>query len=217
MEFIENHFYKLTKELPAKQVIAMPNGFTNAYYGIYGNSNIYGSYTISTLDSNGNMTVSNVSPYESRARFTIGRIYQASSSTVLYDDTANRYYLEENEIECFEEVEVGLNDISKKFMEKHVNSRKMDFQFSFIIDNSIVVLKISLNGKYGTWACLMGEIGQINEILHNTYTELRKNYVNKFKGQLQTHYNWSKLMGGYNYAYDIETTASNRAFVGRVY
>ena len=149
--------------------------------------------------------------------FTIGRIYQASSSTALYDDTTNRYSLEENEIECFEEVEIGLNDISKKFMEKQINSGKMEFQFNFLCDNSMVVLKIFLNGKYSTWACLMGGIELINEILHNTYTELRKTYIEKFKGQLQSQYNWSKLMGGYNYAYDIETAASNRAFVGRVY
>lgn len=217
MEFIENHFYKLTKELPPKQAIAMPSGFANAYYGIYGNSNIYSSYTISTLNSNGNMIVSNVYPYESRARFTIGRIYQASSSAALYDDTLNSYYLEENEIECFEEVAVGLNDISKSFIEKHVNSRKMSFQFNFLNDNSMVVLRISLNGKYGTWACLMGGIEQINEILHNAYTELRKTYIKKFKDQLQTRYNWSKLMGDYNYVYDIETAAMNRAFVGRAY
>lgn len=215
MEFIKNHFYKLTKEIPAKQVIAMPSGFTNAYssgftnayYGVYGSSDIYGSYgsyAISTYDREGNM----VSPYEARARFTIGKIYQASSSTALYDDIANRYYLEENEIECFEEVEIGLNDISKKFMEKQINSGKMDFQFSFLTDNSMVVLKISLNGKYGTWACLMGGIGQINEILHNTYIELRTSYIRKFRTNLEITCRQARLMGGHNYVYDM--------FVGRV-
>ena len=213
MEFIENHFYKLTKELPAKQTIAMSSGF----YGIYGGSTYY-TYTISSIDSDGNMVVSNKSPYESRARFTIGKIYQASSSAALYDDTANRYYLEENEIECFEEVEIGLNDISKRFMEKHVNSRKMDFQFSFLSDNSMVILKLSLNGKHSTWVSLMGVTEEINEMIHNAYKELRKAYVKKFKGELQAHYTWPKIANPFILnAYDLETAGRNRAFVGRVY
>ena len=203
MEFIENHFYKLAKELPAKQVIAMPSGFNNDYYGIYGNSNIYGSYTISTYDSNG-MTISSVSPYEASKRFTLGRIYQAFSKTALYDDMGYMYTLDGNEIECFEEVEIGLNEISKKFMEKQINSGKMTFQFNFLSDN-MVVLKMYLNGKHATWVSLMGVIEQVNEMLHNGYTALRKSYIDKFKTNLEVNYRWSTLMGGSQYIYDIET------------
>ena len=187
MEFIENHFYKLTKEIPAKQVIAMPSGFTNAYYGIYGNSNIYGSYTIYTYDSNGNMITSNVSPYEASKRFTLGRIYQAFSKTALYNGMGSIYSLDGNEIECFEEVEIGLNEISKKFMEKQINSRKMAFQFNFLADN-MVVLKMTLNGKHSTWVSLMGVMGQVNEMLHNAYIALRKAYIDKFKTNLEVTY-----------------------------
>lgn len=211
MEFIKNHFYKLTKEIPVKQVIAMPSGFTNAYYGIYGNS-IYGSYTISTYDSNGNMTISNVSPYETSKRFTLGRIYQAFSTTVLYDDIGYMYYLDGNEIECFEEVDIGLNEISKRFMEKHINSGKMAFQFNFLANN-MVVLKMTLNGKHSTCVSLMGVMGQINEMLHNAYIVLRKAYIKKFKTYIEVNYRWSTLMGGgCNYIYDIETNG----FLGRL-
>ena len=211
MEFIKNHFYKLTKEIPVKQVIAMPSGFTNAYYGIYGNS-IYGSYTISTYDSNDNMTISNVSPYEASKRFTLGRIYQAFSTTVLYDDIGYMYYLDGNEIECFEEVDIGLNEISKRFMEKQINSGKMAFQFNFL-PNNMVALKMTLNGKHSTWVSLIGVMGQVNEMLHNAYIALRKAYIKKFKTYLEVNYRWSILMGGgSNYIYDIETNG----FLGRL-
>ena len=204
MEFIENHFYKLTKEIPAKQLFQMPSWNNGAaYYGYYG-SNVYGSYTISTYDSNGNMTISNVSPYEASKRFTLGRIYQAFSKTALYDDMGYMYSLNGNEIECFEEVEIGLNEISKKFMEKHINSGKMAFQFNFLNDN-IVVLKITLNGRYSTCVSLMGVMGQVNEMLHNAYIALRKAYIDKFKINLEVNYRWSTLMGGSQYIYDIET------------
>ena len=180
MEFIENHFYKLTKEIPAKQLFQMPswnNG--SAYYGYYG-SNVYGSYTISTYNSNGIMTISNVSPYEASKRFTLGRIYQALSKTALYDDMCYIHSLNGNEIECFEEVEIGLNEISKKFMEKQINSGKMAFQFNFLSDNK-VVLKITLNGRYSTCVSLMCVMGQVNEMLHNAYIALRKAYIDKVK------------------------------------
>lgn len=204
MEFIENHFYKLTKEIPAKQLFQMPSWNNGAaYYGYYG-SNVYGSYTISTYDSNGNMTISNVSPYEASKRFTLGRIYQAFSKTALYDDMGYMYSLNGNEIECFEEVEIGLNEISKKFMEKQINSGKMAFQFNFLSDN-IVVLKITLNGRYSTCVSLMGVMGQVNEMLHNAYIALRKAYIDKFKINLEVNYRWSTLMGGSQYIYDIET------------
>lgn len=204
MEFIENHFYKLTKEILAKQLFQMPSWNNGAaYYGYYG-SNVYGSYTISTYDSNGNMTISNVSPYEASKRFTLGRIYQAFSKTALYDDMGYMYSLNGNEIECFEEVEIGLNEISKKFMEKQINSGKMAFQFNFLSDN-IVVLKITLNGRYSTCVSLMGVMGQVNEMLHNAYIALRKAYIDKFKINLEVNYRWSTLMGGSQYIYDIET------------
>lgn len=204
MEFIENHFYKLTKEIPAKQLFQMPSWNNGAaYYGYYG-SNVYGSYTISTYDSNGNMTISNVSPYEASKRFTLDRIYQAFSKTALYDDMGSMYSLDGNEIECFEEVEIGLNEISKKFMEKQINSGKMAFQFNFLADN-MVVLKMTLNGKHYTQVSLMGVMEQVNEMLHNAYIELRKSYIIKFKISLDANYRWHTLMGGSHYFYDIET------------
>ena len=209
MEFIENHFYKLTKEIPVKQLFQMPSWYNGAaYYSYYGNSNIYGSYgsyAISTYDSNGNMIISNVSLYEASKRFTLGRIYQAFSKTALYDDMGSMYSLDGNEIECFEEVEIGLNEISKKFMEKQINSGKMAFQFNFLADN-MVVLKMTLNGKHSTWVSLMGVMGQVNELLHNAYIALRKAYIDKFKTSFEVNYRWSTLMGGNQYIYDIETS-----------
>jgi hypothetical protein len=207
MEFIENHFYKLTKEIPVKQLFQMPSWYNGAaYYSYYGNSNMYGygSYTISTYDSNGNMIISNVSPYEASKRFTLGRIYQAFSKTALYDDMGSMYSLDGNEIECFEEVEIGLNEISKKFMEKQINSGKMTFQFNFFL-NDMVVLKMTLNGKHSTCVSLMGVMEQVNEMLHNAYIALRKSYINKVKNNIETSYKWSTLMGGNQYIYDIET------------
>jgi hypothetical protein len=184
----------------------MPSWYNGAaYYSYYGNSNMYGygSYTISTYDRNGNMIISNVSPYEASRRFTLDRIYQAISNTALYDDIGCMYSLDGNEIECFEEVEIGLNEISKKFMEKQINSGKMTFQFNFLSDN-IVILKITLNGRYSTCVSLMGVMGQVNEMLHNAYIALRKAYIDKFKINLEVNYRWSTLMGG-SYIYDIET------------
>jgi len=200
MEFIDNHFYKLTKEIPVKQLFQMPS-WPYAYYGYYGNGNMYGSY-----GSYGSYTISNdVSPYEASKRFTLGRIYQAFSKTGLYDDIGYICYLDENEIECFEEVDIGLNEISKKFMEKQINSGKMAFQFNFLADN-MVVLKMTLNGKHSTWVSLMGVMGQVNEMLHNAYIALRKAYIDKFKTSLEVNYRWSTLMGGNQYIYDIETS-----------
>ena len=65
-------------------------------------------------------------------------------------------------------------------MEKHINSNKMAFQFSFL-DNNKVTLKMTLNGKHSTWVYLIGVMGQVNEMLHNAYIALRKAYINKFK------------------------------------
>lgn len=195
MEFIKNHFYKLTKEIQVKRLSQMPNRNGAAYYSYYGNSNMYYSYTISTYDRGGNMINSDVSLYEASKRFTLDRIYQAFSNTALYDDIGNIYYFDEYEIECFEEVEIGLNEISKRFMEKHINSNKMAFQFSFL-DNNKVTLKMTLNGKHSTWVYLIGVMGQVNEMLHNAYTALRKAYINKFKTSIEANYRWSTLMGG---------------------
>ena len=195
MEFIENHFYKLTKEIPVKQLFQMPSWFNGRdFYSYYGNT-VYVSYTISTYDSNGNITISNLSPYEASKRFTLGRIYQAFSKTALYDDMGSMYSLDGNEIECFEEVEIGLNEISKKFMEKQINSGKMAFQFNFLADN-MVVLKMTLNGKHSTWVSFVGVMGQVNEMLHNAYIALRKTYINEFKSKYEVNYRWSTLMGG---------------------
>ena len=200
MEFIKNHFYKLTKEIPVKQLFQITNWNGAANYCYYGNSNIYGygSYTISTYDSNGNMIISDVSPYETSRRFKLGRIYQAFSKTALYDDMGYTYSLDGNEIECFEEVEIGLNEISKRFMEKQINSGKMTFQFNFFANN-MVVLKMALNGKHSTWVSLMGVMEQVNEMLHDAYIALRKSYINKVKYNIETNYRWFTLMGGSQY------------------
>jgi hypothetical protein len=114
------------------------------------------------------------------------------------------YPLNGNEIECFEEVEIGLNEISKKFMEKQINSGKMAFQFNFLA-NDMVILKMILNGKHSTWVSFMGVMGQENEMLHNAYIALRKAYINKAKNNIEISYKWSTLMGGSHYIYDTET------------
>lgn len=212
MEFIENHFYKLTKEIPKKQSCEKPTWFN--YYGIYGNVyNSYGSYTSYDIEGNMNKIISQVqvNPYEACNRFTIDNTYQAASSTSLYDYTCVPFTLDEEEIECFEEVDIGLSEISKKFMEKHINSGKMLFHFRFYNDN-MVMFNISLNGKYHTSVSLMGTIDKINEIIHNAYTELRKSYIKKFKTNLEITHNWVTLMGsscatlmGSSYIYDLDT------------
>ena len=202
MEFIENHFYKLTKEIPVKQLFQMPSWYNT--YDYYGNRGIYGSYTISTYDGEGNIIISDVSPHEASRRFTLGSIYQAISKATLYDDMGYMYSLDGNEIECFEEVDIGLNEISKRFMEKHINSGKMAFQFNFRSDN-IVILRITLNGRYSTFVSLIGVMGQVNEMLHNAYIALRRAYIDKFKTNLEANYRWYTLMGGAQHIYDIET------------
>lgn len=203
MEFIENHFYKLIKEIPKKKPCEMPAWFNGAYYGIYDNIyNSYGSYTISSYDGTGNM-IFQVNPYEACKRFTIDNTYQAASSTSLYDDIDIPFTLDKEDIECFEEVDIGLSEISKKFMEKHINSGKMLFRFRFYNDN-MVLFDISLNGKYHTSVSLMGTIDRINEIIHNAYTELRKSYIKKFKYYLEANRRWAKLMGN-SYLYDPES------------
>jgi len=203
MEFIENHFYKLTKEIPVKQLFQTPNWNGAAYYSYYGNSSIYDSYIIS-YDSGKNVMFSSASSWETSRRFTLDRIYQAFSNTALYDDMGYTFPLDGNEIECFEEVEIGLNEISKRFMKKQINSSKMTFQFNFL-PNNMVALKMTLNGKYYTWVSLIGVMEQVNEMLHNTYIALRKRYINKVKNNIETSYKWSTLMGGNQYIYDIET------------
>ena len=209
MEFIENHFYKLTKEIPKKQSYEKPTWFNGGYYGIYGNVyNSYSSYTLSNYDGTGNMIISQVNPYEACNRFTIDNIYQAASSTSLYDDTGCPFTLDKEEIECFEEVDIGLSEISKKFMEKQINSGKMLFRFTFYNDN-MVVFNISLNGKYHTSVSLMGTIDRINEMIHNAYTELRKSYIKKFKTNLEITCRWATLMGN-SYIYDLDS----RGFFG---
>jgi hypothetical protein len=125
-----------------------------------------------------------------------------------------QYSLDENESDCFEEVEIGLNVISKRFMEKHINSGKMSFQFNFL-NEDMVVLKISLNGRYSTWVSLMGGIREINEMLHNGYAALRKSYIEKFRINLEIQCRWAKLMPwGENYLYDLETRGANQTVFG---
>lgn len=205
MEFIENHFYKLIKEMPKKQSCEMPAWFNGGYYGIYGSNayNSYGSYTISSYDGIGNMIFSQVNPYEACKRFTIDNTYQAASSTSLYDDTGCPFTLDKEEIECFEEVDIGLSEISKKFMEKHINSGKMRFHFRFCGDD-MVVFDVFLNGKYHTSVSLMGTIDRINEIIHNAYTELRKSYIKKFQYYLEANHRWARLIGN-SYLYGPES------------
>lgn len=205
MEFNKNHFYKLTKEIPVKQLFQLPSWYDGAAsYGYYGNSNTYSTYTISTCDGNG-IIISNAFSREASKRFTIGRIYQAFSKTGLYDDMGSMYSLYGNEIECFEEVEIGLNEISKRFMEKHINSGKMAFKFNFL-DNNMVALRMTLNGKHSTCVSLICVMGQVNEMLHNAYIVLRKSYIKKIKTYLEVNYGWSTLIGGDgNYIYHIRT------------
>jgi hypothetical protein len=175
-----------------------------SHYNYYGNSSIYGNMSYTTYDREGNTIISSASSWETSRRFTLDRIYQAFSNTALYDDMGYTFPLDGNEIECFEEVKIGLNEISKKFMEKQINSGKMAFRFNFFNDN-MVVLTITLNGKHSTRVSLVGVIGQVNEMLHNAYIALRKSYINKVKNNIETSYKWSTLMGGNQYIYDIET------------
>lgn len=201
MEFIKNHFYKLTKEIPVKQLFQIPRWRNGGTY-----NNIYDTYTISTYHNGTRHTInSNTSSYEASKRFTLGGIYQAVSKTALYDYMGHMWSLDGNEIECFEEVEIGLNEISKRFMEKHINSGKMAINFNFLVNNNLVTLKMALNGKHFTLVSVIGAMGQVNEMLHNAYIMLRKAYIEKFKTYLEVNYRWSTIMGGYrHYNHDIE-------------
>lgn len=202
MEFIKNHFYKLTKEIPVKQLFQIPRWRNGGTY-----NNIYSAYTIYTsYNGTGNTINSNTSSYEASKRFTLGGIYQAFSKTALYDYMGHMWSFDGNEIECFEEVEIGLNEISKRFMEKHINSGKMAIKFDFLDNNNLVTLKMALNGKHSTWVSVIGAMGQVNELLHNAYIMLRKAYIEKFKTYLEVNYRWSTIMGGdRHYSHDIET------------
>lgn len=192
MEFIKNHFYKLTKEIPIKRLFQIPRWCNDGTY-----NNIYSAYTIYTsYNGTGNTINSNTSSYEASKRFTLGGIYQAFSKTALYDYMGDMCSLDGNEIECFEEVEIGLNEISKRFMEKHINSGKMEIKFNFLDNNNLVTLKMALNGKHFTWVSVIGAMGQVNELLHNAYIMLRKAYINKIKTSIETNYRWPTLMGG---------------------
>jgi hypothetical protein len=176
----------------------MPSWYNvTASYGDYGNSNIYDSYCSYTIsyNSGGNMIIPDASLYEASKNFTLGRIYQAFSNTALYDNMGHTYFLDGIEIKCFEEVDIGLNMISKRFMEKQINSGKMEFQFNFL-SNNIVMLKMTLNGKHSTCVSLMGVMAQINEMLHNAYIALRKAYINNFKAKLEVNYRRPTLIGG---------------------
>lgn len=192
MEFIKNHFYKLTKEIPVKQLFQIPRWCNGGTYYDY-----YDTYTISTYHNGTRHTInSNTSSYEASKRFTLGEIYQAVSNTALYDYMGHMWSFDGNEIECFEEVEIGLNEISKRFMEKHINSGKMEIKFNFLDNNNLVTLKMALNGKHFTWVSVIGAMGQVNELLHNAYIMLRKAYINKIKTSIETNYRWPTLMGG---------------------
>jgi hypothetical protein len=176
-----------------------------SHYNYYGNSSIYGNMSYTTYDREGNTIISSASSWETSRRFTLDRIYQAFSKTALYDDMGSMYSLDGNEIECFEEVEIGLNEISKKFMEKQINSGKMAFQFNFLA-NDMVILRMTLNGKYSTSVSLIFVMEQVNEMLHNAYIELRKAYIKKFKTNLEVNYRWSTLMGGETYGTFLRIT-----------
>ena len=201
MEFIKNHFYKLTKEIPVKRLFQIPRWCNGGTYYDY-----YDTYTISTYHNGTRHTInSNTSSYEASKRFTLGGIYQAFSKTALYDYMGHMWSFDGNEIECFEEVEIGLNEISKRFMEKHINSGKMEIKFNFLDNNNLVTLKMVLNGKHFAWVSVIGAMGQVNELLHNAYIMLRKAYIKKFKTYLEVNYRWSTIMGGNRrYSHDIE-------------
>lgn len=124
---------------------------------------------------------------ESCEEFTFGKIYQAASNISLYNNMWDWHKLTENETECFEEVDIGFNEVSKRFIEKQVNSNKMEFRLFFWGYNTII-LKLYLNGIYRNGVSLVGMPDKINDLLYKAYIALRREYTKIIKSTMFDYY-----------------------------
>ena len=110
-------------------------------------------------------------------RFTVGNIYQAHDDDLIYDNYGLFFKITEEDILCFEEVYIGLTKGTRNFIDKNTTLGRMSFRFHFF--GSIVSFTIYYNDKYAATVCLIGTIENINQLVHNTYRELKKNIIHK--------------------------------------
>lgn len=189
MEFKPNRFYKLVKEL---DTIETPKT-TNTHYNLLRN-HYYGSYGAYAIDSTFTTTAETTNPFYSYLEketgritrmpntlkprnFNLNNIYQSFNEHSLYDENFVARKLSEEEIACFEEVDVGLSPTNIKFLNKEWNKKRIITIFKFNTLEDFVYISMSI--------CCLGQLANIthiekiqdiNEGVHNAYLRLKKEY-----------------------------------------
>lgn len=125
-------------------------------------------------------------PDDYSPNFIVGEIYQAFNKQFIYTEFGlikiDSYFYSH-----FEEVDIGLSDVSKRFIDKHYKSNKINFRFIF--SGSKVGIRMQLSGItiYSTISC---DIKDINEGLYDAYHELRNEYTYRHLLPLFTKKHW---------------------------
>jgi hypothetical protein len=190
MEFKPNRFYKLVKELdtietPKTTNTNYYNTLRNHFYGSYGSYDIDSTFTTTAETTNYLYSclqeelrrVSNVPNILKPHRFNLNNIYQSFNEHSLYDENFVARKLSEEEIACFEEVDVGLSPTNIKFLNKEWNKKRIITIFKFNTLEDFVYISMSI--------CCLGQLANIthiekiqdiNEGVHNAYLRLKKEY-----------------------------------------
>ena len=186
MEFKPNRFYKLVKELDTIETPNIShNLLRNNLYGSYGTYDI--DYTFTTTADTTNSIysylqnelrrVSNVPNILKPHRFNLNNIYQSFNEHSLYDENLVARKLSEEEIACFEEVDVGLSPTIIKFLNKEWNKKRIItiFKFNTLEDCAYISMSICCLGQLAS-VKHREKIQNINEGVYNAYLGLKKKY-----------------------------------------
>lgn len=162
---IKNHFYRLIKNLPIRYTID---------YEVFPNNSL-GSYEV----SNYVLTYSNASgayyytANQQKIHFTKGYIYQAISPSSLYNDYKLPCHLKEDEMDCFEEVDIGISQTIKIFLDKTIDENKIKVCIYFADDK--VYVGMTVWTKYGWSSSLVsGNVKDINALIMLAYKKLKE-------------------------------------------
>ena len=189
MEFKPNRFYKLVKELDTietpKTTNTPYNPLRNHFFGSYGTYDIDSTFTTTAETTNYLYSclqeelrrVSNVPNILKPHRFNLNNIYQSFNEHSLYDENLVARKLSEEEIACFEEVDVGLSPTIIKFLNKEWNKKRIITIFKLNTLEDFVYISMSI--------CCLGQLASVKHIeriqnikegVYNAYLGLKKKY-----------------------------------------
>lgn len=197
MEFKRNRFYRLKVELEGEKIFIPHLLTTTSYYdevgtkdtvpssNLYGTYGTYGVYQFSNTALNyNNLGENNYYDegyfYVLKRKFTIGNIYQALGKNLILNDEQQTIGLRDDEITCFEEVDIGLTDEMKKFIdnEKEIN---VTFHFNLPNNNTIHIYIDRCNRYFNCNSAVDANFENINDMIYKGYQLLRNDYARQIK------------------------------------